>query len=332
MTGFEVDPDSLTAAAQLAERQHGHLASTSGYVDSVCGRTGAFSGVLNLFQGSYEQTLHNARTGMTDSQTVATKVRESMTASREDYLAQDKRVYLAFRKALGDEVDLPPYVAPGGGDSSLGGPSGAPPTGPGTPEDPQHVELEKLPTPVDAPLNKLVPGDDERLPGWLDPKGGAKDQVLLGLHTHADREHYLDLRQQGMTPEQARSVVRPDVDDLASQHVHDSTERRAESAYDDAYQSSRDAGGTHDQATGDAQQAASDQRHGDAVDHRNRTDVLGAAGTYKGAYDQVSDAVDNVNDLRDHVDQLHETTDDLGDYDRFEDQPDDTSAQDWGNR
>ena len=99
MTGFEVDPDSLSAAAALAERQHGHLSTTAGYVDHVCGRTGAFSGVLNLFRGSYEQTLQHARQGLTDSQTVAGKVRDSMTGSREAYLTQDRHVYATFEKA-----------------------------------------------------------------------------------------------------------------------------------------------------------------------------------------------------------------------------------------
>ena len=50
-----VDPDALLAGAEVARRQHAHLQRTSDYISDACSQFGAFSGVLNLFEGQYRE-------------------------------------------------------------------------------------------------------------------------------------------------------------------------------------------------------------------------------------------------------------------------------------
>ena len=51
MVHFHVDPDSLTAAAEVARRQHDHVGAVSDYIDGACSRFDAFSGRAQLVPG-----------------------------------------------------------------------------------------------------------------------------------------------------------------------------------------------------------------------------------------------------------------------------------------
>ena len=97
MDGFEVDPDALKASATVATRQDDHLDTIDSYIASACSDFGAFSGVLNLFQGSYESAVATAREGMGDSRKVAVKVRDAFSDSAQDYLDTDREVYEWFK-------------------------------------------------------------------------------------------------------------------------------------------------------------------------------------------------------------------------------------------
>jgi hypothetical protein len=331
MVQFQVDPDSLIAAGTVAERQAGHLGRTADYVGDVCSNTGAFSGVLQIFLGSYQETLEHARTGLTQSQRVAHRVHEALDACSEAYVDVDHSVYRVFEKTFADQVDLPPYVAPGGGATTPGGPTSSPP-GATVPGEDEPFGLAKLPEWLNGPVDRLVPGEDTKLPAWLDLKGATQREIVQELHTRGDRAEWLRLRAEGYTPEQAYSMVRLNVDTVSDSHVYATMQERAHDAYQSTYQDSLSSGMSEQDARDAASDAASRQHHDDAVDHQGRRDALDAAGTYKGAYDQVSGLVHNVNDLVEHTEQLGETRDDLGEYDEFEDGPRDTSAQDWATR
>jgi len=328
---FEVDPDSLTAAAEVARRQDGHVGSVSRYIDSTCSRFDAFSGVLNIFEGSYRATVENAQQGMRDARHVANKVAEQLTACRHDYLESDRSSHRVFVKLFGDEMHLPPYAAPGSGNTSPGGPvcpAGQTPPG----EDGEPFGLAKLPPWMTEPFNRVAPGDPDSLPPGLSPRQYAKDKVLEHIRDAQLRHDYMENRAAGMTPEQALSHAHSNTGSVADNHVYTTMQDRQAAAFNRAYDDAIAGGKSPEDAYRAAQDAASDQRASDSTDYHHRQDVLDTAGTYKGAYNQVSDLVDNVNDIHHGVDQLHETVDDIGEYDDYEAQPDDTSAQDWANR
>ncbi len=145
----------------------------------------------------------------------------------------------------------------------------------------------------------MVPGPKtDDLPPWLDPRTAAKDSIVRTLHTKADYDDYMAYRAQGYTAEQARDMVRPDVDTIADTRVHDQMEARRQDAYDNAYDQAIIDGKSPDEARQAASDAAREQHHADSVDHQNRRDVLDAAGTYKGAYDQVSGLIDHTPEHR----------------------------------
>lgn len=331
MAQFEVDPDSLSAAGRVAERQAGHLAATRHYVADVCGRTGAFSGVLSIFAGSYREALDNALTGLEDSTAVAGRVRSAFDGCAADYVASDRSVYERFGRVFGDEVALPPYQPPGSGSAFPGGPVGEP-DAPAGEEDGKPFGLARLPDLVDKPLGRAVPGPDGRLPAGLDPRSAASRQVLRYLRTRGEYDRYRELRAQGLSPAQAFDATRPSVDSLADTRVHDLMEQHRQQAYDDAYAHALGDGHDPDSARRIAGDAAADAHHQDAVDHGRRRDVLDAAGTYHEAYHQAADVVSNATKLAEDVQQLEETGRDLDDYAAFEDAADDDSAQTWAGR
>lgn len=331
MVHFEVDPDSLVAAGKVADRQLDHISRVQGYIGDVCSRTDAFSGVLQIFLGSYQETLEHAGKGMRDSQTVAGKVRDAFDACSEQYVAGDRAAYKTFHKLFGDEMALPPYVAPGSGQTTPGGPTSTP-GAPGTDPDDDSSKLPKTPPWLNDPFDRVVPGEKTELPPWLDPRAAAKDKVLLTLHTKADYDEYISLRAQGYTAEQAQEMVRPDVNTIADTYVHDRMESRRQAAYQSAYDQAILDGKSPSEARDAAGDAAAQQHHGDAVDHQHRGDILDAAGTYTGAYDQTAALVDHTQSIVEHTEQLDETVDDLHDYDDYESQDEDRSAQDWASR
>ncbi len=110
---FQVDPDALTAASRLASRQHDHIGAIDDYISASCSNFGAFSGVLNLFQGSYESAVSTAHDGLRDSRAVADKVRDAFVDSRDDYLDTDQAAYDRFRGLSSDPAGFPPYEPAG---------------------------------------------------------------------------------------------------------------------------------------------------------------------------------------------------------------------------
>jgi hypothetical protein len=342
MTELYVDPDGLTAVAEVARRQHDHVGRVTDYISSTCGRFDAFSGVLNIFEGSYRSTVTSALDGMRDGQTIATKVEETVTACRNDYLDTDREAYEEMKGLFGDMDGFPPYEPPGSGRTTPEGPLSSPPPPGSAPEDDDPFSLPSPPPYVDGPLGRVLPGPDDTVPGVLDPTGAAKEAAVDAHRQHQVEQRYLEYRAQGMTPAEATAAATRDADDIARQHVDDTTRARTESAYDDAYRSAYDdaraQGRTEDEARDAArdagQGAAQDQNRADTEETRQRRDVSDAAGTYKGAYDTVNETIGGVQDLVDGTQQLEETTEDLGDYDDYEDSgaSSDRSAQDWGRR
>lgn len=328
MVHFQVDPDSLTAAAEVAGRQHDHVGAVSDYIDTACSRFDAFSGVLNIFEGSYRDTVRNAQQGMQASKKVADKVAETFTACKHDYLESDRSSHRVFVKLFGDEMALPPYTAPGSGDTTPAGPvcpAGGVPPG----EDGEPFGLEKLPPWMSEPFNRVAPGDPNTLAPGLSPRTYAKDKVLEYVRDVQTRHDYLEYRSQGMTPAEALSHARGDVDSVADGHVYDSLQDRQAGAFTRAYDDAIADGRSPAEATQAGHDAAGDQRQSDSTDHRHRQDVLTTAGTYKGAYDQAANVVAGVNDVVKGVEQLHETGEDLDEYGDYEDQPEDHTAQSW---
>jgi hypothetical protein len=331
MVHFEVDPDSLTAAAEVARRQHGHVGAVSDYIDSTCSRFDAFSGVLTIFEGNYRDTVTNAKQGMQASKKVAEKVAGAFTDCKHDYLESDRSSHSVFVKLFGDEMALPPYVAPGSGDTTPGGPvcpAGATPPG----EDGEPFGLKKLPPWMSEPFNRVAPADPSTLPPGLSPRTYLKDQVLKHVRDAQTRHDYLEYRAQGMTPAEALSHAQRDVDSVSDGRVYDQLQQRQSDAYEQARDAALADGRSPAEARQAGQDAADDQRQADSTDYHHRQDVLDTAGTYKGAYEQASDVVSNATDVVKGIEQIQETGDDLEDYDDYEDQPEDQSAQTWAQR
>lgn len=328
MTQFEVDPDALVAAGTVADRQRAHLERTNGYIDSTCSRFGAFSGVLSLFLGNYQETVATAKDGLADSQAVADKVSESMNGCSEDYVAADRQVYDLFEKTFAGQVDLPPYESPGTGASTPGGPLSRPgDTGAGG-EGAAYADAEQA-WYAKHVVDRVLPGPDTALPPWLDPKGAGKDGVLANVRSWADYQQYLEHRQAGLTPEQALSEVRPTVDQVADTHAYNAIQDNAAAAYDDAYQHAVDSGMSHQDASSAASEAAAQQQSADYEHHNSTNNSMDAAGTYLGLYEQGQGIYDNATGIVDEVQELPETVHDINEYDDYESQPEDESAQGW---
>ena len=119
---FQVDPDALTASSKLASKQRDHIGAIDDYISSSCSNFGAFSGVLTLFQGSYESAVSTAHDGLRDSRAVATKVSDAFLDTRDDYLDTDQSAYDRFRGMSPNPADFPPYDPAGSGNGTPSGP------------------------------------------------------------------------------------------------------------------------------------------------------------------------------------------------------------------
>lgn len=127
---FKVDPDSLDAAGKVARRQYVHVENVQRYVSSNCSNVGAFSGVMDLFQGTYESALRSVSEGLNAGLRIATKTENSYTKTAGDYRDADRDAYdrakrIAMRQH-GPGYEFPAYAPPGSGDTNPGGPSEAP--------------------------------------------------------------------------------------------------------------------------------------------------------------------------------------------------------------
>ena len=332
MSQFEVDPDSLVAAGEVGRRQGEHVGAVADYIGGTLNQVGAFSGVLNLFQGSYEATIASALDGMADSRAVAERVKTGFDGCSQDYLASDRSCYDLFRRAAGDLVGLDPYQAPGSGATEPGLPgSGA--SGPGAGgEDPSPFKLPGLDPLLDKPLGSIAPGPEGDLPPWADPRKTAKDWAVEHALSPIVRERYLELRAAGLSPQDAYTQATDRLQVSADTHVYDVMGQRGQQAYDDAYDRAVDGGASPEEARRAANDAADRQYDADSAEHSRRTDVLDAAGTYRGLYDEVTRGVSQVQEIGEEIDDIAETTDDIGGYEDYSEREDDRSAQEWAGR
>ena len=171
---FQVDPDALTASSRLASKQREHIGTIDDYISSSCSNFGAFSGVLNLFQGSYESAVSTAHDGLRDSQAVADKVRDAYIESRDDYLDTDQAAYDVFRGLSPEPSSFPPYDPAGSGDDTPGGPlSDAPQDGTKIPDledkGPGMDDVAK------KGIDQVKPGNDVDEPPVVDgPEEGGR--------------------------------------------------------------------------------------------------------------------------------------------------------------
>lgn len=333
-----IDPDSLTAVATVARRQHGHLGAVADYIADSCSQFGAFTGVLDLFEGQYREAVGTAQDGMTDSRTVAERVEEATLATRTEFLDTDRAVYDEFRQLFGDLGGFPPYVPPGSGQSVPGDPISVP-TRPGGGDADGPFELPRgpgLPPPASGVADRFHNSPDERdLPWYVNPSEAAQDHVRSHFADQRMQDRYLDLREQGHSPQEARDLAQRDaaaVDDRASDHAYHVTEDRAREARDRAHDDALAGGADEETARQAGQDAAAQSRSEDAVDRARRDSILDDGRTLLDTYDGVNDLVDNVNSIGEGVEQLQDTLDDLEDYDDYVDSAPDRSAQDWADR
>lgn len=315
---MKIDPDALTAAGDLGQRQGTHLATISHYVRDVCDRRAAFCGVLRLFAGAYTSALTAAGDGYRGSVTVADKTHEALHATRDDLLATDRSVAEAFAALHPDAV---PYRYPGGGDSTYG-----PGADPGDP-DPVSDEWNGPRRPGDLrdPLpNGVIPdnADPDPVPGWLRGPGGQleerRDEWLARGGSLACYDEYRELRGQGLTAQEAHlQVDRPQgwSADQARQPGEQQAEQRA---YDDARLEALLSGATPDEAETAGDSARDDRAATHERDDRDRDRAGDAAGTGWDAWSEADDSIDHLAALQENGEELGDTLDDLEGYHAFE--------------
>lgn len=333
---FDVDPDSLTAASRVADRQDRHLKQVGDYVGSACSNFGAFSGVLNLFEGSYRSAVSTAVEGLGDSQAVATKVSDALVDSRNDYLDTDREVYEWFKAKFGDVVDFPPYSPPGSGNSNPDGPHEDAPTGnsPDAPED-SPGGLPSAPWWADKPAGQAFPTPKGDEPGWLDPKDAAKDWVKDQWRRHVVDDEYDYYRRLGYSDSEALELARADRPNATTQadtRNYEQMQDRARDAYEQGYRDARADGATPAEARDAAREAGNRQFGEDSADRTRRTDIRDGVGTVRGLYDETGRLINNVNDLGENIQDIRDNDRDLDRYDDYESGEQDESAQEWAGR
>ncbi|SFB32543.1 hypothetical protein SAMN05192575_107193 [Nocardioides alpinus] len=328
---FRVDPDALTASSKVASRQHEHLGTIDDYIRSSCSNFGAFSGVLNLFQGSYESAVSTAHDGLRDSRAVATKVSDAFLDTRDDYLDTDQATYDRFRALSPTPADFPAYDPAGSGNDTPGGPlSNAPQDGSRIPD----LE-DKQPGISDGAAalgGKVKPGNDvDQVPAWMDPHQAAEDRVNDAIERRTDEYQYY--RSMGYSDEEALAYAKADgVDGRADTVNHDRINRNAETAYNAEYDRAIADGASEEDARDRADDAYADSRSRDSADHDRRGDIASTASTYQGLYDEGKKTVDGVNDLIDSVNEIGDNDADIDEYDDYESASEDESAQEWAGR
>lgn len=328
---FQVDPDALTAASKVASRQHDHLGTIDDYIGSSCSNFGAFSGVLNLFQGSYESAVSAAHDGLRDSRAVATKVSDAFIDSRDDYLDTDQATYDRFRALSPTPADFPPYDPAGSGNDTPGGPvTNAPQDGSRIPDlEDKHPGTSDL---AEKGLDTVKPGNDvDDVPAWMDPKKAAEDRVNDAIERRTDEYAYY--RSMGYNDEEALQYAKADgVDGRADTVNHDRINANAETAYNDEYDRAIAGGASEDDARDRANDAYADSRSRDSADHDRRNDIGSTASTYQDLYDEGKKTVEGANDLIDSVNEIGDNADDLDEYDDYQSEHEDESAQEWAGR
>ena len=334
MDGFQVDPDALTAASKVVVRQDRHIQRVDDYISGACSNFGAFSGVLNLFQGSYESAVATAHQGLADSRAVADKLEAAFVDSRKDYLDTDRDVYDWFRARFGDLVAFAPYDAPGSGESSPEGPHQRP----GEQARPGKEDAEPgLPKPhkaVETLGQQVLPGSPNTTPPWVDVKGALKNEAMDLLDRQ--RDEYAYYRWMGYDERQAlelaRGDARPSPQMVADGITYDQAQSRAGSAYNQAYTDAINSGSTDREARDAGNQAASTQYTEDRIDRDRRQGIADGAGNIYNLYDQVDKAIKGTDKLIDHVGEAQDIRKDQDEYDQYEQRDEDRRAEEWAGR
>lgn len=352
MTGpnIRVDPDSLEAAGKVARRQYQHINEIQSYISSTCHQFQAFTGVMDLFQGTYENALQSVSDGLDKALDVSTKTERSFNVTADDFRETDRQAYeKAKRHAIaisGEGVDFPPYRPAGSGDTDPGGPSLDPL------KPPKDEKSWDVPGWVTVPTVRDLAGlkhDPEYVQDVYDAANGAGNIGTNGILSHGSEikpPAWLDPVGAGKEWIKDHTDFGTSVDDRMEAHDRAEVSENRSNAYDSAYHhAQRDAlndGSSPDEARAAGREAGREasQDSADATrsEHTARDRVTGTLGDAKGVVDEARNAVSNVKSAVDHV---HHTVDNIEDANRYDDYnnsarndstddwADDKSGEDW---
>ena len=280
MNGFEVDPDALKASAAVATRQDDRLDRIDSYIASACSDFGAFSSVLNLFQGSYESAVATARDGMSDSRKVAVKVRDAFSDSAQDYLDTDREAYEWFKAKFGDLVNFPPYDPPGSGEDVPGGPTRTPP---------ERRRRATRTAPSRCPRRRGgSTGRSTSSPATTTPSSRRGRGPTTRCATSARTGGVVTTVTSTTTTARSATTTtglelaradRPDAQTQADSRSYEHLQQRASDAYDRAYTDAINDGATDAEAREAGRDAGNQQFSDDSADRTRRNDVSDTAGT-----------------------------------------------------
>lgn len=357
---LRVDPDSLEASGKVARRQYQHIESIKSYISSTCHQFEAFTGVMDLFQGTYQSALDSVSDGLEKALDVSTKTERSFNTTADDYRDTDRRIYEKAKQhaiALhGPGVDFPPYRSPGSGETSPGGPIMAPMEPPKEPKDWEFPDLPGLKLrdlahvqdrgetvedayDTGAGAGKMAAdgilshGTKVEAPGWLDPVGAAKDwvkgQVTDTAFSMAHRDEYMDLRNHDMSHQEAMQELerRHGVDGYMAQHDQGEVSDNRSDAYDRAYHSAqRDAtadGASPDDAKAAGREAGREASSQSADETRGEHKARDRATGALGDARALKDGVDDaISNVKSAGQHVDHIVDNVQDAKRYEDYED----------
>ncbi len=140
----------------MTNDQYLNLSDASGFMCSAqLANTGAFSGFLSIFQGTYQDVLDTVTNSLNDAMTGAQRLSERIADARE-HLRETDHAVEAMHTKLEEQVACQSYVpGPGGADV------------PQVPDNLVNVNnlFGNIETPMDGPkLPSFVPGHDDASP------------------------------------------------------------------------------------------------------------------------------------------------------------------------
>jgi len=333
---LRVDPDSLIAAGTLADRQRAHIVAVRSYIQTACNQTGAFTGVMDLFQSTYESAVTTATTGMDDSKAVATRAERAFRLGARVYRQADRDMFEQLESVLGEIGRLGQYTPAGSGNTEPGGPI-LPPLTPTDTSEEDPLDDETVPEWVkelggDAADSAAADSDAPDTPPWMDPSGTVKDEVRDAVLGNLRRQEYFSLRDQGHTHREAMDLLFPSAHDRADGAIDARNRAEADRNWDDVYRQRRDAGDSESDARDAADRARDTTRGYQEGDRDARENVERNVRNGRETYNGVRDAVDGVREAVESGRGIHDNLEDAEEYDDYNDSPQDRSAQEWANR
>lgn len=333
--GFTVDPDGLRAMGAVARRQEDHLRRVDDYILTTCNRTAAFTGILNIFQGSYEEAVRTASDGMADSRQVAAKIDRILQESAADYLASDRNAFRLVERAGGDLGQLS-YQAPGSGNDVPGEPTET--TTPAETPEPEKDDGGPIPNPITWAKDQ-VPGVPD---AFKDPYEAVRDRLMedpdtTGRSGGDDKgdPHGLIRDPLGTLADKVTEPSNQHREDRLYEREYDRQMNRDSETYWDEYSRARQDGASPDDARSRGDDAIERQHEADRDTDREverRRGAMDDIGAYGDALDEVEGIVDNTNKIIDNVAERNEALEDRDEYADYAAGPEDTSAEDWGKR